>query len=59
MSYLSAVSCKDNIVASTFPPSRHQSFGKKKHEIAQVEAQLQAQFKVANLSRKHKNELFK
>ena len=32
---------------------------KKKHEIAQVTAQLQAHVKVANLSRKHKNEMFK
>ena len=31
-----------------------ESFGKK-HDIAQVEAQLQAQVKEANLSRKHKN----
>ena len=28
---------------------------REKHEIAQVKAQLQAQVKVANLSRKHKN----
>ena len=31
----------------------------KKHLIAQVKAQLQAQVKVATLSRKHKNEMFK
>ena len=35
-----------------------ESFGKK-HEIAQVKAQLQAQVEVANLSRKHKNEMLK
>ena len=34
------------------------SFGRK-HEIAQVTAQLQAQVEVANLSRKHKNEMLK
>ena len=32
---------------------------REKHEIAQVKAQLQAQVKVANLSRKHKNEMYK
>ena len=31
----------------------------KKHEIAQFKAQLQAQVKVAILSRKHKNQMFK
>ena len=39
-----------------------ESFGKKKrkkkHEIAQVTAQLQAQVEEANLSQKHKNEMY-
>ena len=35
-----------------------ENFGKKNQEIAQVTAQLQAHVKVADLRRKHKNEIF-
>ena len=45
----------------TFTTEEHYiiEFRKKKNEIAQVKAQIQTQVKVANLSRKQKNEMFK